>query len=156
RQPAVSGAMPVRRAGRGRAGRDGAPEQRHHRPDNALMAADPLVDASIAVFGGGAGWGKRVQESLQHRARAVRVIERDTPCEEVHAAVDASAVIFIAIPDDRIDALLRSLDGRLAGRIVIDCASNKSGFAQTLRNAAAAGASVCSTHPMVVSTTSPR
>jgi len=65
--------------------------------------------------------------------------------------------VFLAVPDPLIAGLLQMLRPQLAdGRIVIDCASNKSGFASALAEIAAAGASVCSTHPMVVSTTSPR
>lgn len=122
-----------------------------------IPAADgALATATVTVFGAGAGWGKRVFETLLHRARAVRAIERDAAPTDADGAVDASTIVFIAIPDDRIDALLQRLRSRLAGKIVIDCASNKSGFARTLEDLAAAGASVCSTHPMVVSTTSPR
>ena len=117
----------------------------------------PLATATITVFGGGAGWGKRVHETLLHRARAVHVVEKETGDDEIAAAVEASTIVFVAMPDNLIDTTLHRIRNRLdAGRIVIDCASNKSGFAATLKEIAAGGASVCSTHPMVVSTTSPR
>jgi prephenate dehydrogenase len=65
--------------------------------------------------------------------------------------------VFFAIPDNLIDAaLIATRDSLVGGKTVIDCASNKSGFANTLKAIAAGGASVCSTHPMVVSSTSPR
>jgi len=116
-----------------------------------------LSEVTAAVFGGGAGWGKRVCETLRQRARRVVVVEKDATSEEVCAAVDASTLIFLATPDNLIDGLLQTLRKRLGdGRIVIDCASNKSGFAAVLKQIAADGTSVCSTHPMVVSTTSPR
>jgi prephenate dehydrogenase len=115
-----------------------------------------LANTTVTVFGGGAGWGKRVCEVLVHRARAVHVIEKDASSAEIQAAVESSEILFIAIPDNLIGGLLHSLGPRLRGKIVVDCASNKSGFADALKQVAADGASVCSTHPMVVSTTSPR
>jgi prephenate dehydrogenase len=116
-----------------------------------------LAELTAVVFGGGAGWGLRVCDALRPRARRVVVSEKDATAGQIHDAVAASTLVFLAIPDDRIDGLLRALRPQLAdGRIVIDCASNKSGFADALREIAAAGSSVCSTHPMVVSTTSPR
>jgi prephenate dehydrogenase len=84
------------------------------------------------------------------------VIEKDATPAQIHDAVAASTLVFLAAPDNLIDGILQALRPQLAGRSVIDCASNKSGFAATLEAIAAAGVSVCSTHPMVVSTTSPR
>ncbi len=120
------------------------------------MVGAALTNASAVVFGGGAGWGRRVCDLLEHRARSVCVIEKEAAAEEVRVAVDASAVVFLAIPDNLINAALCTMRDQLPGKIVIDCASNKSGFAETLKQIGASGASVCSTHPMVVSTTSPR
>jgi prephenate dehydrogenase len=120
------------------------------------MTADLLREATVVVFGGGAGWGRRVSEVLEHQARRVRIVEKETAVDDALAAVAASSIVFLAIPDDRIDAMLESMRQHLAGKIVIDCASNKSGFARTMEQIAASGASVCSTHPMVVSSTSPR
>ena len=121
------------------------------------MAESALIHVSAVVFGGDAGWGRRVREVLAHLARDVRVIEKDAAADDVRAAVAASQLVFLAIPDNLIDPVLRTVRGELtAAKIVIDCASNKSGFAPTLKEIAASGTSVCSTHPMVVSTTSPR
>lgn len=121
------------------------------------MPKGPLSNACAVVFGGAAGWGRRVHDALLHLARDVRIVEKDASAEAVRSAVAAGDLLFIAIPDSGIDALLLSIRDQLgAGKIVIDCASNKSGFATTLKQIAASGASVCSTHPMVVSTTSPR
>jgi len=120
------------------------------------MSASDLRDAPVVVFGGGAGWGRRICDVLEQRARSVRVIERETAADDVRAAVDASVIVFLAIPDNQIDAALRTMRDRLAGKIVIDCASNKNGFAAILKQLAASGTSVCSTHPMVISSTSPR
>lgn len=121
------------------------------------MNIQALAAMTAVVFGGGAGWGQRVCEALRLRAGRLIVIEKDATAQQVRDAVAASALVFIAIPDNLIDGLLQVLRPQLAdGRIVIDCASNKTGFAGTLTEIAAAGASVCSTHPMVVSSTSPR
>ena len=119
--------------------------------------SDPSINMSAVVFGGGGGWGRRVADALQHLARDVRVIEKDATPVQIRQAIGASGVVFLALPDNLIDAMLQANRQQLAaGKIVIDCASNKSGFASTLKQIAGAGASVCSTHPMVVSTTSPR
>ncbi|HEY2396141.1 MAG TPA: prephenate dehydrogenase/arogenate dehydrogenase family protein [Rudaea sp.] len=120
------------------------------------MTVHPLHDATVSVFGGAAGWGRRVSEVLERHARSVCIIEKDTTTDDALAAVDASSIVFLALPDNHIDATLNTMRQHLAGKIVIDCASNKSGFARTLEQIAASGTSVCSTHPMVVSSTSPR
>jgi prephenate dehydrogenase len=121
------------------------------------MTVPALSAMTAVVFGGGAGWGQRVCEALRRRARRVIVIEKDATAGQIRDAVAASALVFLAVPDPLIAGLLQVLRPQLAdGRLVIDCASNKSGFAHELTETAAAGASVCSTHPMVVSTTSPR
>ena len=121
------------------------------------MPEVPLQDARAVVFGGGAGWGRRVHDVLRHRVRELRIVEKADSIQAAGAAIATSDIVFLAIPDASIDDVLRAHRDRLAaGRVVIDCASNKSGFATTLKTLAAGGASVCSTHPMVVSTTSPR
>lgn len=121
------------------------------------MSESRLEKVRAVVFGGAAGWGKRVHDVLQHRVRELRVVEKGDSPQAAAAAVAASTLVFLAIPDADIDGVLAAQRDRLgAGHMVIDCASNKTGFAATLSRIAAAGASVCSTHPMVVSTTSPR
>jgi prephenate dehydrogenase len=121
------------------------------------MSDRPLSDARAVVLGGGAGWGKRIADVLRPLVREVRVVERDDAPATADAAIAAGDLVVFAIPDAAIDAALAAARDRLVqGKIVIDCASNKSAFAATLSAIAHAGASVCSTHPMVVSTTSPR
>jgi prephenate dehydrogenase len=120
------------------------------------MVDAALTNASAVVFGGGAGWGKRVHDVLVHLMRDVRVVEKESTPAEIDQAVGASQLIFFALPDNLVNGILGALGDRLSGKIVIDCASNKSGFARALKRVAESGASVCSTHPMVVSTTSPR
>jgi len=122
------------------------------------MTADSTLHAARAVvFGAGAGWGKRVHDVLVHLVREVEIIEKDASASAARAAIAACDIVFIAIPDNLIDATLATFQDSLSrGKVLIDCASNKSSFAGRLQQIAAAGASVCSTHPMVVSATSPR
>jgi prephenate dehydrogenase len=135
---------------------------RHGNESGHLIRKSPMSDSSLqhasaVVFGGGAGWGRRVHEVLARHARDVRIVEKDDTPARAAAAVAASTLVFFAIPDDEIDAALRAARAAMRpATAVIDCASNKSGFKATLEQLAAAGMSVCSTHPMVVSTTSPR
>jgi len=119
------------------------------------MADSSLQDASAVVFGGGAGWGSRIRDVLVQLGSEVRVVEKDAASADVRGAIDSSDIVFLAIPDNLIESVLTSWRGRLTGKIVIDCASNKSGFERALKELAV-DASVCSTHPMVVSSTSPR
>jgi prephenate dehydrogenase len=123
---------------------------------NAFKSEMP-DDLRAVVFGGGAGWGRRVVDALAPQASAVRVIEKDADPAATIAAVAAANLVFVAIPDAEIANLLRALRAHLGrGAMLIDCASNKSGFAGLLEEIAAAGVSVCSTHPMVVSTSALR
>lgn len=56
----------------------------------------------------------------------------------------------MAIPDEEINGLLIETKSNLVkNKIVLDCATNKGGFANTLKEIAYNGASICSTHPMV-------
>ena len=93
---------------------------------------------TVAVFGGGNGWGKRIAETLANAGSAVRIIEK-------------SDVVFIAIPDAAIDTLLKNFQEPLKTKIILDCATNKSGFSAALQQLADDGASICSTHPMATS-----
>src|SRR4249919_530375 len=110
------------------------------------MVDTSLTNASAVVFGGGAGWGRRVHDALVHLVRDVCVIEKESTPAEIDQAVRASQLIFFAVPDNLVNGILGALSDRLSGKIVIDCASNKSGFARTLKQVALSGASVCSTH----------
>jgi predicted dinucleotide-binding enzyme len=99
------------------------------------MVDPALTNASAVVFGGGAGWGKRVHDVLMHMVRDVRVLEKESTPAEIDKAVRASQLVFFAIPDNLVDGALSALENRLGGKIVIDCASNKSGL-RTLKQVA--------------------
>lgn len=114
-------------------------------------AGSPLI-SSCAVFGGGNGWGKRVAEALAAAGTAVRIIEKDDGTETAAAAINDCAALFIAIPDEAIEALLLDHRTALKSKIVLDCATNKSGFSAAMQQLADEGASICSTHPMAAST----
>lgn len=114
-------------------------------------AANPEI-LTACVFGGGNGWGRRIAETLAGLGAEIRIIEKDTGREQAEHAVNQSALVFIAIPDGAIDTLLLEYSGLLKGKMLIDCATNKSGFGETLVRLADAGVSVCSTHPMAAST----
>lgn len=103
---------------------------------------------TVCVFGGGNGWGRRIVEAAQGLDAKTIVIEKDATPAETIAALEASSCIFIAIPDNAISALLAEHAANLQGKIVLDCASNKSSFSAALERLADGTASVCSTHPM--------
>lgn len=104
-----------------------------------------------AVFGGGNGWGQCVAGVLAESGASVRIVEKQDGPDAAAAAIAESDAVFIAIPDEAIDALLIALDAQLQGKLILDCATNKSGFSASLQALAAAGNSVCSTHPMAAS-----
>lgn len=105
----------------------------------------------ICVFGGGNGWGKRIAETMASAGGRVLIIEKDDGADAALAAINESDVVFIAIPDADIDALLQKFHVPLRSKTLLDCATNKSGFGATLQQLAEDGASVCSTHPMAAS-----
>ncbi len=106
---------------------------------------------TVAVFGGGNGWGKRIAETLANAGSAVRIIEKDDGTDTILGAINKSDVVFIAIPDAAIDTLLKDFQEPLITKIILDCATNKSGFSAALQQLAHDGASICSTHPMAAS-----
>lgn len=112
---------------------------------------NPPAFPDCAVFGGGSGWGKRVAEALAAAGTAVRIIEKDDGTEAAAAAINACAAVFIAIPDEAIEALLLAHRTALKSKIVLDCATNKSGSSAAMQQLADEGASICSTHPMAAS-----
>jgi prephenate dehydrogenase len=67
------------------------------------------------------------------------------------AAINQSDVVFIAIPDASIEALLTTFHQPLKTKIILDCATNKSSFSAAVKQLADDGASICSTHPMAAS-----
>lgn len=106
---------------------------------------------SICVFGGGNGWGKHIAETLVRAGFDVRIIEKEASPAEIGQAIADSALLFVAIPDPAIDGLLLAHGRAMQGRMLIDCATNKSGFSSRLQELATSGVSVCSSHPMAVS-----
>ena len=113
-------------------------------------------DFSVVVFGGGRGWGKRIVDALKPICK-VQIVEKAATPDEVKKAVENNDVIFLAVPDPAINGILIETRSFLVkGKAILDCATNKIGFANTLKDIANSGASVCSTHPMVMPTISPR
>ena len=106
---------------------------------------------SICVFGGGNGWGKRIAETLSAGGFDVAILEQGATDAEIRNAISDSTLIFIAIPDTGIDDLLRSYGEAMYGRMLIDCATSKTGFSDRLCELAENGVSICSSHPMAVS-----
>lgn len=112
---------------------------------------DDFSRLRCAVFGGGNGWGKRIAETIAGADGRVLIIEKDDGADTALAAIHDSDVVFIAIPDADIDALLQQFHEPLKSKTLLDCATNKSGFGITLQQLAEDGASICSTHPMAAS-----
>lgn len=106
---------------------------------------------SCVVFGGGNGWGKRIVDTLTSLHAKTCIVEIDTAEEETLSNIRASDVIFIAIPDHQIYSLIEKLGDQFAGKIVLDCATNKRDFSEALLKLAETGVGVCSTHPMAAS-----
>jgi prephenate dehydrogenase len=106
---------------------------------------------SACVFGGGNGWGRRIVEALDGLSAETRIIEKDASHAQIVQALRQSTLVFIAIPDSAINPLLLEYGAALGGKILIDCATNKAGFGETLQQLAGSGVSVCSTHPMAAS-----
>ncbi len=79
------------------------------------------------------------------------VIEKDAASADIIAAIESSDIVFIAIPDPAIQALLCDYRDQLLDKIILDCATNKTGFSATLLQMAEHGARICSTHPMAAS-----
>ena len=110
-----------------------------------------FLQAACTVFGGGNGWGRRIAETIAGAGGRVLVIEKDDGSDAALAAINESDVVFIAIPDAGIDALLTQFHEPLKSKFLLDCATNKRGFGDSLKRLADDGAGVCSTHPMAAS-----
>lgn len=113
-------------------------------------------DLSVVVFGGGTieqvnyTWGKRIVEAFRGLDYTVNIIEKDATPEDWKKAVENNDIIFFAVPDKDINGMLLETKSLLVkNKIILDCATNKGNFANTLKEIAYNGASVCSTHPMV-------
>ena len=113
--------------------------------------ASELTTLTMCVFGGGNGWGRRIAETIAGAGGRVLVIEKDDGSDAALAAINESDVVFIAIPDAGIDALLTQFHEPLKSKFLLDCATNKRGFGDSLKRLADDGAGVCSTHPMAAS-----
>jgi prephenate dehydrogenase len=106
---------------------------------------------TCTVFGGGNGWGKRIAETMESAGGTIHIIEKEDDTDDALTAIHQSDAVFIAIPDAGIEALLAAFHEPLKTKIILDCATNKSGFSAAMQRLAADGASICSTHPMAAS-----
>ena len=112
------------------------------------MSPAPWQHTTALVLGAANGWGKKLADALQALGAAVHRVDIDTPAQEADAALSISDLICLAIPDDAVADWLARHATRLHGKCLMDCATNKDGFADTLEALAADGISICSTHPM--------
>lgn len=111
---------------------------------------------TYVVFGGANGWGKRIYDVLADDHN-VDIIEKESTPKDVYNAISKHDVTVLAIPDSEINSvLLEAEDILITGKAIVDCATNKNGFSETLSRLSVSGASVCSTHPMVKPGSSPR
>lgn len=121
-------------------------------------------DISVVIFSGGTKdqakytWEKRIVEAFKQLNINPDVINKnDVTPENLKKAVENNNVIFFAGPDSEInEILLKTKHLLVKNKIILDCATNKDGFANTLKEIAYNGASVCSTHPMVNPEINPR
>lgn len=119
------------------------------------MKESILSTQAIVVFGGLSGWGEKIAESCRDVSRAVTIISEESIKEETQAAVTQADTVFLAAPDTEIRKIL--LDNRqlFQAKNLLDCATNKGGFADLLKEIGEE-CSTCSTHPMVRSETPSR
>lgn len=113
-----------------------------------------LADVStktVSVIGGGNGWGKCIAETFASLQAKTIIIEIDATPQEIISSIQASDIIFIAIPDSDINLLIENYGDQFRGKILLDCATNKSGFSEALNKLTEKDVSVCSTHPMAAS-----
>lgn len=115
------------------------------------MSNGGLSSQTVTVFGGGNGWGKRIAEAFCSLGAKPLVIEKEAVTADIITAIESSSIVFIAIPDHAINALLLEFHTQLQDKIILDCATNKTGFSESLIKLADCGASICSTHPMAAS-----
>jgi prephenate dehydrogenase len=117
------------------------------------MSDSILSDRSIVIFGGEGKWGRKIYDALREAGVGdPQVMPEQATQEAIITAVQNNDVVFFAIPDVETARMLRNLQHifiQNPGKVLIDCASSKSAFADVLRDLAAKGTSVCSTHPMV-------
>jgi prephenate dehydrogenase len=116
-----------------------------------MNSATELSMQAVLIFGGGNGWGKRINDAFCSLGAITSVIEKQATPDEIISAIKSSDIVFIAIPDHAINPLLLEFYLLLQDKIILDCATNKCGFSNTLQQLAGNGARVCSTHPMAAS-----
>jgi prephenate dehydrogenase/predicted amino acid-binding ACT domain protein len=109
------------------------------------------LEKSLTVIGGGNGWGQKIALTAQAHGAPVHIVEKDTSANDRDDMIAKSEVIFLAPTDSEIPQILESIRDQLSGKMLLDCATNKSRFEGQL-TAIAQDVSTCSTHPMVVST----
>lgn len=125
-------------------------------PTCQMKAPDTTLENSvISVFGGGAGWGKKIASSVEGVAKDVIIIEQENGVDEQQLSARSADIVFLATPDSEIDQILHTIRDDIGSAVLLDCATNKGDFADTLKEIAQ-HASVCSTHPMVRSETPSR
>ncbi len=115
------------------------------------MSSGGLNTQTVTILGGGNGWGKRIADACCSLGAKSLVIEKEATPADCIAALESSHIVFIAIPDPAINEFLLEFKEFLQDKIILDCATNKSGFSDTLLQLSNSSASVCSTHPMAAS-----
>lgn len=103
---------------------------------------------NLAVIGGGRGWGAKIAQAGKRLAAEVHIVEQDTSDATRDDLIRHADSVFFSAPDIEIPNILRDTRGLLAGKRILDCASNKGPFEKTLLEISKE-ASVCSTHPLV-------
>lgn len=100
------------------------------------------------VFGGLSGWGKKIAETCHGISRAVTIVDLKTNSTDAHDAITQADTVFLAAPDNEIRKILDEHRAILRAKNLLDCGTNKSDFANLLKEISQE-CDVCSTHPMV-------
>lgn len=95
-----------------------------------------------------AAGGAKLVRAGKRLAAEVNVIEQETSDAVRDDLIKHADSVFFAAPDTEIPHILRDTRTLLAGKRVLDCASNKGPFEDMLLELSHE-ASVCSTHPLV-------
>lgn len=105
---------------------------------------------TIAVFGGANGWGKKIADICRHLKMQVLIVDPKDPEHSLTSrdAASQADIIFFAATDTEIRGIIDETRDLLTGKIVLDCATNKSAFTDLLKELSTTN-SVCTTHPMV-------